>query len=61
MKKVQQQYQALSHEVEYRIIRKDLIKVLVLNAVYLALILALYFSDRKTHYLEHWFGKILHF
>jgi len=61
MKNRQQQYQALSHEAEYQIIRKDLIRVLMLNALYLIAILALYFSDQKTHYLEQWFSKFLHF
>jgi len=61
MKKVQQQYQALSHDAEYAIIRKDLVRVLILNAIYLAAILALYFTNQKTQYLEHWFSKILHF
>ena len=57
----QQQYQALSHEAEYLIIRKDLMRVVALNVVYLAAILTLYFTDQKTQYLEHWFSKFLHF
>jgi len=60
MKNRQPQYQALSHQAEYAIIRKDLIKVLILNAVYLAALLALYFTDRRTQFLEHWFSRILH-
>jgi hypothetical protein len=61
MKNRQQQYQALSHQAEYAIIRKDLLKVLILNAIYLALILGLYFADQKTGFLQHWFSKVLHF
>ncbi len=50
----------LSHEAEYSIIKHDLIKVALLNAVYFALILALYFSNQKSHFLDAWFSKILH-
>ena len=52
---------SLSHETEYRIIKFDLIKVLLLNAVYLAAILALYFGNRHSHFLDNWFAKVLHF
>ena len=62
-----QQYQAYtntgssSHEAEYRIIKMDLIKVIILNAVYLAVILGLYYGNQKSHFLENWFARILHF
>jgi hypothetical protein len=49
------------HSVEYGIIKKDLIKVLFLNLVYLAAVLALYYTNLKTHYLDNWFAKIFHF
>jgi hypothetical protein len=52
---------SLSHTAEYHIIKHDLIKVLVLNIIYLAAILAIYYTDLKSHYLEHWFDKLLHF
>lgn len=55
------QVQALGHESEYRIIKFDLIKVIILNAVYLAVILFLYFSNQKSHFLDNWFAKVLHF
>ena len=55
------QYQALSHQEEYAIIKTDLLKVTALNAIYLAVILLLYFTNRHSHYLENWFAKILHF
>ncbi len=50
-----------SHDGEYGIIQHDLIKVLILNALYLAGVLALYFTNQKSHYLEAWFSKVLHF
>lgn len=49
------------HAGEYQIIKHDLVKVVVLNLIYLAAILALFFTNSKTHYLENWFSKILHF
>jgi len=49
------------HTGEYAIIKRDLIRVIMLNVIYLAGVLALYFSDAKYHYLEAWFGKIFHF
>ncbi|MEK7161289.1 MAG: hypothetical protein AAB729_01195 [Patescibacteria group bacterium] len=51
----------LSHEVEYRIIKHDLLKVLALNVVYFALILGLYFTNQQSHFLDTWFSKILRF
>lgn len=56
-----QAFQKMTHEEEYKVIRGDLLKVLALNAAYLVLLLALYFTNRNSHYLEHWFSKILHF
>lgn len=52
---------ANAHAAEYRIIKHDLWKVLYLNAAYLILVFALYFTNSKTHYLEHWFGKLFKF
>ena len=49
------------HAAEYRIIRNDLLKVVALNVVYLVAILALYYTNLKSGYLEAWFDKILHF
>lgn len=51
----------MSHASEYRIIKLDLIKVVLLNAVYLAVILFLYFSNQKSHFLDNWFARLLHF
>ena len=49
------------HAEEYRIIKFDLIKVIILNIVYLAVILSLYYSNQNSQFLERWFAKILHF
>ena len=62
-----QQYQAAAQSGnmpqvgEYRIIKMDLIKVVILNAVYLAAILALYYGNQKSHFLDNWFARLLHF
>jgi len=61
MSKDSQNSQANPHAFEYSIIKRDLVKILALNCVYLAVILALYFSDKKTHFLENWFSKFLNF
>lgn len=46
---------------EYRIIKHDLLKVVLLNLLYLAGVSALYFTNLRTHYLARWFEKVLHF
>lgn len=46
---------------EFTVIKQDLWRVLILNVIYLAGVLLLYFSNLKTHYLEAWFSKIFHF
>ena len=55
------QYQALTQVEEYAIIRKDLQRVLFLNLLYLIIILAVFFTNQKTQYLQHFFGKLFHF
>jgi hypothetical protein len=52
---------AALHGDEYRIIKHDLLRVIVLNVIYLAAVLVLYYTNQKTHYLENWFSQILHF
>ena len=52
---------SLSHEAEYRIIKFDLVKVVILNAFYLVAILALYYTNQRSQFLEHWFAWLLHF
>jgi len=51
----------MSHAAEYRIIKFDLVKVVILNAIYLAIILSLYFGNLHSHFLDNWFARILHF
>jgi hypothetical protein len=51
----------LDHTAEYRIIKHDLIRVILLNVIYLAGVLALYFSEQKTHALSKFFEKFLNF
>ena len=54
------QYQALSKEAEYSIIKKDLVRVVILNLVYLAAVLVLFFANSKSHFLERWFDSLIH-
>jgi hypothetical protein len=49
------------HAEEYSIIKHDLVKLLILNLVYLGLVLVLYYSNQKSHFLENWFGKLFNF
>ena len=51
----------LTHDSEYKIIKHDLFKVVILNAVYLVVILFMYFGNQKTHFVDNWFAKLLHF
>jgi hypothetical protein len=52
---------ALSHAQEYRVIKGDLVRVAGLNVLYLALVLALFFTNARSGYLERWFEQVLHF
>jgi hypothetical protein len=49
----------LSHQAEYALIKKDLYKVLLINCIYLAALLVLYFTNKQSQYLEYWFSRIL--
>jgi len=44
---------------EHVIIKHDLLKVIGLNVIYLAGLLALFFANQKTHFLEAWFSKFM--
>ena len=44
-----------SHAAEYLIIRNDLIRLVVLNTIFLVGMLALYYTNSRSHYLEQWF------
>jgi|GEM_PF-1304771 len=46
---------------EYRIIRHDLLRVFIVNVIFLAAVLTLYYTNLHSGYLEKAFGKILHF
>lgn len=50
-----------SLNTEYSIIKKDLFKVVFLNALYLIAIIALYFTDKKNPFLITFFEKIFKF
>ena len=50
----------VSHEAEYRVIKSDLSRVFVMNVLYLGILLAIYFTNNQSHYLERWFEKVLH-
>jgi hypothetical protein len=43
---------------EYRIIRHDLLRVLIVNVIFLAGVLALYYSNLNSRYLDRWFEKL---
>ncbi len=50
-----------NHSEEYTIIKHDLIRVIVLNAIYLVALLAVYFTNQKSQYLARILGHWLHF
>lgn len=66
-KKFQQQnyssgsYVVSDHAAEYKIIKGDLLKVLIVNAIFLAGVLTLYFTNLNTRYLESMFDKFIKF
>lgn len=44
---------------EHLVIKHDLWKVLVLNLVYLAGLLALFFANQRNHFLDTWFARLM--
>jgi len=46
---------------EYRIIKHDLLRVLVMNLIFLAAVLVVYYTNLHSGYLERFFEKVLHF
>jgi hypothetical protein len=46
---------------EYRIIKHDLIRVVVINVVFLVAVLAVYYTNLQSHYLERWFQQVFKF
>lgn len=49
------------HQREYKVIKRDLVRLVLLNAVYLVGILALYFANQKSHFLDNWFAALFRF
>jgi hypothetical protein len=47
------------HVAEYRIISKDLIRLIVLNGLMLAAVLVVYFTNRNSGYLERIFSNLV--
>lgn len=50
----------IHQDEEYQIIKNDLIRVILLNILILGIVLAVYATDRKSHYLEQIFNQIFH-
>lgn len=49
------------HSAEYKVIKHDLIKLVLLNILYLGLVLTLYFTNQQSRYLERWFQNWVKF
>lgn len=47
-----------AHEEEYRMVRSDLIRVALVNGLFLAAVLALYYVNRSNPFLEAWYKKL---
>lgn len=47
-----------AHAEEYRLIRNDLIRVAIVNGIFLAAVLALYYVNRTNPFLETWYNKL---
>lgn len=52
---------AAEHRAEYKVIKHDLVRLFLLNLVYLAAVLFLYSYEQKTGFLSEWLSKILKF
>lgn len=48
-----------AHSDEYKMVKSDLIRLLILNAVILGVVLTVYYTDRTSPYLENILGKLL--
>ena len=46
---------------EYQQVRRDLVKVLILNGIFLAILLGLFFLNRTGGKVDQFFAKILKF
>ncbi len=47
-----------AHVAEYKIISKDLIRLVIVNGVMLAAVLVVYFTNRSSGYLEKMFQNL---
>ncbi len=47
-----------AHEEEYRTVRSDLIRVALVNGIFLAAVLALYYVNKSNPFLADWYSKI---
>lgn len=45
---------------EYAVIFSDLTRVILLNLLYLAIVLALYYYNHKTGFLEQYVARLFH-
>ncbi len=52
---------SFTQEAEQAVIKHDMIRVILLNVIYLAGLLAVFYTNKNTHYLENFFGKVFHF
>lgn len=57
---VQAQATGFTQQAEFGVIKSDLIKVLVLNLIYLIAIISLYYFNQKSNVLNSWFTHWLH-
>lgn len=47
-----------SHEAEYQDIKKDLVRVVLLNSLILIAILVIYYTDKNSGYLQRFYEQI---
>lgn len=49
------------HAAEYNVIKWDLIRLAIFNVVVLGAVLAVYYTNLQSHYLERWFSQFIKF
>ncbi len=47
-----------AHQEEYKFISKDLIRVAVINTLFFAAVIAVYFINQNNPFLENWASKL---
>jgi hypothetical protein len=47
-----------TYEAEYAVIKSDLLRVGIINALFLVGILSLYYVNQQSGFLERWFQKL---